>query len=98
MGRSRTEIYKDIDADYYGYRDEEDGELLEYEAALEKELAEQATGRDDVDAAEIDGEPKVPVPDQKSIESYLVNLKREQVEFRVYLCFTLITHTYSVCP
>lgn len=36
--RSRSEINRDIDADYYGYRDEEDAILLEYEKALEKEL------------------------------------------------------------
>jgi pre-mRNA-splicing factor ISY1 len=41
VARSRSEINRDIDADYYGYRDEEDGILLEYEQALEKELIEK---------------------------------------------------------
>ncbi|KAG2230974.1 pre-mRNA-splicing factor ISY1 [Thamnidium elegans] len=39
--RSRTEINRDIDADYYGYRDEENELLLEYEKALEKELIDK---------------------------------------------------------
>ena len=29
--RTRAELLKNIDADYYGYRDEEDGTLLEAE-------------------------------------------------------------------
>ncbi|CAG8744820.1 17852_t:CDS:2, partial [Acaulospora morrowiae] len=33
--RTRFDLYKNVDADYYGYRDEEDGILLEYE--VEKE-------------------------------------------------------------
>ncbi|KAI8886403.1 Isy1-like splicing factor [Backusella circina FSU 941] len=41
VARSRSEINRDIDADYYGYRDEEDGILIEYEKALEKELIEK---------------------------------------------------------
>ncbi|KAI8344231.1 Isy1-like splicing factor [Chlamydoabsidia padenii] len=40
-GRSRTEIYKNIDADYYGYRDEEDGLLLESEKEQEALLIER---------------------------------------------------------
>ncbi|KAI8975388.1 pre-mRNA-splicing factor ISY1 [Mycotypha africana] len=39
--RTRSEINRDIDADYYGYRDEEDGILLEYEKAREQELIEK---------------------------------------------------------
>jgi pre-mRNA-splicing factor ISY1 len=29
--KTRAELYRHIDADYYGYRDEEDGTLLEFE-------------------------------------------------------------------
>ncbi|KAG1472597.1 hypothetical protein G6F56_001441 [Rhizopus delemar] len=41
VNRSITEISRDIDADYYGYRDEENKLLLEYEKALEKELVQK---------------------------------------------------------
>lgn len=33
---TRHELYKRVDADYYGYRDEDDGILLEYEAKQER--------------------------------------------------------------
>jgi pre-mRNA-splicing factor ISY1 len=33
----KPDHYKNIDADYYGFRDEDDGELLEYENNLQKE-------------------------------------------------------------
>lgn len=33
--RTRFDLYKNVDADYYGYRDEEDGTLLEYEREIE---------------------------------------------------------------
>ncbi|CAO3678404.1 unnamed protein product [Rhizopus microsporus] len=41
VNRSITEINRDIDANYYGYHDEENQALLEYEKALEKELAQK---------------------------------------------------------
>lgn len=41
VNRSITEINRDIDANYYGYHDEENQVLLEYEKALEKELAQK---------------------------------------------------------
>eukprot|EP00897_Mesotaenium_endlicherianum_P007245 jgi/Mesen1/6549/ME000334S05883 len=40
--RSRYEMYKRINADYYGYRDEEDGVLEKLERAAEQELREKA--------------------------------------------------------
>lgn len=39
--RSRYEMYKRIDADYYGYRDEEDGVLEQVEKVAEKEMREK---------------------------------------------------------
>ncbi|CEG80567.1 hypothetical protein RMATCC62417_14885 [Rhizopus microsporus] len=41
VNRSITEINRDIDANYYGYHDEENQALLEYEKALEKELVQK---------------------------------------------------------
>lgn len=34
--KSRAELLRNVDADYYGYRDEEDGTLLEYEQEQEE--------------------------------------------------------------
>ncbi|OBZ81401.1 Pre-mRNA-splicing factor ISY1 [Choanephora cucurbitarum] len=46
--RTRTEINRHIDADYYGYRDEEDGQLLAYENALENELQAKLLSAPDI--------------------------------------------------
>jgi pre-mRNA-splicing factor ISY1 len=41
-GRTRAEIFRGITPDYYGYRDEEDGELVKAEADAEKALHARA--------------------------------------------------------
>jgi hypothetical protein len=56
--RSRSEINRDIDADYYGYRDEEDEVLLEYEKALEKELIDKLFNAPDEETAIDEKQPK----------------------------------------
>ena len=40
--KTRAELMKDIDADYYGYRDEDDGVLLPLEEAEDKKATIQA--------------------------------------------------------
>ncbi|KAI8089378.1 Isy1-like splicing factor [Halteromyces radiatus] len=50
--RSRTELYKNIDADYYGYRDEEDGILLESEKEYEAQLLAKLSNQMDNDQDE----------------------------------------------
>ncbi|CAB4417443.1 unnamed protein product [Rhizophagus irregularis] len=40
--RTRFDLYKNVDADYYGYRDEEDGSLLEYEREIENKVIAEA--------------------------------------------------------
>jgi hypothetical protein len=37
--RTRAEMYRSVDADYYGYRDDEDGVLAPLEAAAEAKSA-----------------------------------------------------------
>ncbi|KAF0492483.1 pre-mRNA-splicing factor ISY1-like [Gigaspora margarita] len=41
--RTRSDLYKNVDADYYGYRDEEDGLLLEYEQEQELKIIEEVS-------------------------------------------------------
>ncbi|KAJ3073361.1 NineTeen Complex (NTC) component [Podochytrium sp. JEL0797] len=36
--KTRAEMYKAVDADYYGYRDEDDGELVAYEAGVRNKM------------------------------------------------------------
>jgi len=40
--KTRGELYKDVDADYYGYRDEDDGVLVPLEQDIEKEAIARA--------------------------------------------------------
>lgn len=40
--KTRAELMKDIDADYYGYRDDDDGILLPLEARAEKESIQRS--------------------------------------------------------
>eukprot|EP00898_Chlorokybus_atmophyticus_P008873 jgi/Chlat1/8988/Chrsp94S08339 len=43
--RTRYDMFKSIDADYYGFRDEEDGVLVKVEVDAEKKLIAQAVAR-----------------------------------------------------
>ncbi|KAG0244784.1 NineTeen Complex (NTC) component [Actinomortierella wolfii] len=82
--RTRAELYRNVDAEYYGYRDEEDGTLLEYEeeeeeAALEREAEQQAENDMQVDGAPTDAITKLYVPTQKEVESYLVERRKRAI-------------------
>ncbi|KAG0362279.1 Isy1-like splicing factor [Gamsiella multidivaricata] len=87
--KTRAELYRYIDADYYGYRDEEDGTLLEFEEeqeelamvkALEKANAEEEDGMD-VDGQGENTQPlgKLYVPSQKEVEEYLVKRRKQAI-------------------
>ena len=79
--KPRSELRKNVDADYYGYRDEEDGSLLEYEETQE----EIAMGRTIQDSS---GEPKegwTPIgdvsgiPRQAEVEKWLVDRRKQRL-------------------
>jgi len=44
--KTRAELMKDIDADYYGFRDEDDGLIVKLEAEVQKELLLEALEND----------------------------------------------------
>jgi Isy1-like splicing family len=44
--RTRHQIYQNIDGDYYGFRDEEDGLLVKVEADAEVEMRREVNGGD----------------------------------------------------
>ncbi|KAI8146757.1 pre-mRNA-splicing factor ISY1 [Fennellomyces sp. T-0311] len=82
VSRSRTELYRNIDADYYGYRDEEDGQVLAYEQQEERERVEQmAQASDGEQEMEVDSGYTLdaPIPTRKQIEEYLVNKRRQEL-------------------
>ncbi|KAG0097153.1 NineTeen Complex (NTC) component [Podila epicladia] len=87
--KSRAELLRNVDADYYGYRDEEDGTLLEYEQeqeelAMERALEDAEEHNEsamDVDDKEAQSSPVGPlfVPSQKEVEEYLVKRRKQAI-------------------
>ncbi|KAG0344032.1 NineTeen Complex (NTC) component [Podila humilis] len=87
--KTRAELLRNVDADYYGYRDEEDGTLLEYEQEQEKIAMEKAleeTEEQDESAMDVDGKEgqtsplgQLFVPSQKEVEQYLVTRRKQAI-------------------
>jgi pre-mRNA-splicing factor ISY1 len=79
--KQKAELQRNVDADYYGYRDEDDGVLLEYEEAQE----EVAVGRT-IQSAK--GEPEggwspigdtSEIPSQGELEQWLVERRKRRL-------------------
>ena len=75
--RSRFELWRSVDPDYYGYRDEDDGVLVKAEAEAEKKAgakaqrtweAEQTSKRAELEAAGIDAEEVLATPDDLGLD------------------------------
>ncbi|PHU17994.1 Pre-mRNA-splicing factor ISY1 -like protein [Capsicum chinense] len=87
--RTRYDIYKRIDASYYGYRDDEDGILEKLEGPAEEKM--RAAAEEDVieeermerEREEQDREKEfvvhVPLPDEKEIERMVVERKKMEL-------------------
>jgi len=89
--RTRGELHRQIDGDYYGFRDEDDGVLVTVEAEAEAGLRTEALTMDGAahDATEaVESVPQagdeeidrfvayVPLPDQKEIEAKVLERKK----------------------
>ncbi|KAF9436459.1 NineTeen Complex (NTC) component [Entomortierella beljakovae] len=87
--KSRAELYRNVDADYYGYRDEEDGSLLEFEKEQENDAMDKAlesSENDDESNMDVDGLAEkaqslgtLYVPTQKEVEEYLVKRRKQAI-------------------
>ncbi|KAF9108909.1 NineTeen Complex (NTC) component [Mortierella sp. AM989] len=89
--KTRAELYRNIDADYYGYRDEEDGTLLEFEKeqediAMAKALEHADDEEDSERNMDVDGQTEktqslgtLYVPSQKEVEEYLVKRRKQAI-------------------
>jgi len=92
--RSRYDMYKGIDADYYGYRDDEDGILEPIEAHAEKQAVEQAVheytekqrrrAEDGGISEEEDNETTefvahVAVPTKEQVEKMLLDIRKQDL-------------------
>jgi len=76
--RSRHELYQLIDCDYYGFRDEDDGVLVQYEREAEKQRDWVESGDDDLDVFDI------VVPNQQQIEKQMIEEKKKTVERKIF--------------
>uniref|UniRef100_A0A6B2LFM6 Pre-mRNA-splicing factor ISY1 n=1 Tax=Arcella intermedia TaxID=1963864 RepID=A0A6B2LFM6_9EUKA len=71
--RTRYDMYQGIDADYYGYRDDDDGLLEELEAAKEKKLRQEALT--DWDMNQISKGLNLPHPEVPSAKSHISHVE-----------------------
>lgn len=52
--KTRAELMQNIDADYYGYRDEDDGVIVPLQQEAQREAIQKAIGRTDVDLSHLE--------------------------------------------
>uniref|UniRef100_H3C0G0 Pre-mRNA-splicing factor ISY1 homolog n=1 Tax=Tetraodon nigroviridis TaxID=99883 RepID=H3C0G0_TETNG len=57
--KTRAELMKDVDAEYYGYRDEDDGVLLPLEAQYEKQAVTEAVQKWRTEASHLSGDKRI---------------------------------------
>ncbi|KAJ3115266.1 NineTeen Complex (NTC) component, partial [Nowakowskiella sp. JEL0407] len=86
--KTQYELQKIVDGDYFGYRDEEDGMLLDYESKYTARECEKINSREMANRA--NGNSKrnqsgdifiayMPVPDQKEIEEWFVIRRKKEL-------------------
>lgn len=81
--RSRFEMYKGIDADYYGYRDDDDGLLASIEALQEQQVRQEAM--EEWKAREIERRQKLMGPGNEqlvldSVKNHIESLEQPREE------------------
>ncbi|KAJ3415404.1 hypothetical protein HDV05_004998 [Chytridiales sp. JEL 0842] len=90
--KTRAEMHKTVDADYYGYRAEDDGRLLEYEEGIAEEQLREALEAD-LEAGLIESLDEVPkdwdrsgkpiepphIPTAADMEAWLVRKKKREL-------------------
>ena len=85
-------MYKNINADYYGFRDDDDGVLEKLEAEAEKDLIAaavdewKANNPDGIIATQLESEdndfvytPQISVPSAEEIEQALLEQRKQEV-------------------
>nr|CAD7601818.1 unnamed protein product [Timema genevievae] len=74
---------KDIDADYYGYRDDDDGILIPLEQNEERKAVAAVSDEDESHAVEEALQPRfiahVPVPSQLEVKEALLRRKKQEL-------------------
>jgi len=99
--KTRTDLYRAVDADYYGFRDDEDGVLEELERIAEEKAIEgavkeweQLTGKrrklesGDDDEKELSEANVFRVPSNEAIQKALLE-RRKQVRAHTWPCLIM---------
>lgn len=82
--KTRAELMKDIDADYYGYMDDDDGILIPLEQKAEQEAKEKCinewiTREKDPDSMDIETTAQKSIPTQQDIQEALLARKKKEL-------------------
>lgn len=81
--KTRAELMKDIDADYYGYMDDDDGILVPLEQRAEKEAREKFVkewiAREKEPEADIETTAQKSIPSQQDIQKALLARKKKEL-------------------
>lgn len=88
--KTRAELMKDIDADYYGYRDDDDGILLTLELKAEREVREKAIKEwlenegkneqvEEEEKIDVEASTQKPIPSQTDIQQALLARKKQEL-------------------
>jgi pre-mRNA-splicing factor ISY1 len=87
--KKRAEMLKGIDADYYGFRDEEDGVLLRVEAEAEKKMiADEVARHQDMERVKMMNMPRAvrqQLDDQRKKDAEEAASGPEEIVFRVHV-------------
>lgn len=82
--KTRAELMKDIDADYYGYMDDDDGILIPLEQKAEQEAKEKCINdwisrEKEPESADIETTAQKSIPTQQDIQEALLARKKKEL-------------------
>jgi len=81
--KTRAELMKDIDADYYGYMDDDDGILVPLEQKAEKEAREKCVkewiAHEKEPEANVETTAQKSIPSQQDIQKALLARKKKEL-------------------
>ncbi|KAI8852359.1 pre-mRNA-splicing factor ISY1 [Chytridium lagenaria] len=80
--KTRSDMFRSVDADYYGYRDEDDGKLLEYERQIseaESDKMEEDTKADGDILKDLMFINPIKVPSAQDMEAWLLQRRKQEL-------------------
>jgi pre-mRNA-splicing factor ISY1 len=81
--KTRGDLRKTVDADYYGYRDEDDGSLLAYEEKMEEiamgRTLQSGQGKEKAEEGWVPLGDVKDIPTQNEVEEWLVDRRKKRL-------------------